>query len=79
MRLLKQPPSPFRLSLYTFGHFCFEYVANYLLIAVIDPHLTSNTQLIQVLIVCIICDYGLRLFTGETADPAQKKPLFCSI
>ncbi|MDD7465418.1 MAG: hypothetical protein PUK59_04175 [Actinomycetaceae bacterium] len=68
MQLIKVPRFPMRLSAYTFGHFYFECMANFFLIAVMGPHLSSQQHMIQTLAIYNFCDYGLQLLIGLFCD-----------
>lgn len=68
MKFLAHPPFPFRLGVYTFGHFFVEFFANYFLIMVIGPYLISSQQMVTMLLVYNACDYGSQLLIGLADD-----------
>ena len=76
---LNFPAFPARLSIYTLGHFYFEFMANYFLVAVIGPHLTSYTQMVHVLVIYNCFDYGCQIFIGLCDDIVHRNHFFAAI
>ena len=78
MNFFRNPSFIPRLSIYTFGHFYFEFVANYFLVAVIGPQLSSNAQMVTVLLIYNTCDYGLQLMIGLIDDIVHRNHYFAA-
>lgn len=72
MKLLASPPFHFRLGAYTFGHFAVEFVANYLLITIIGPHLVEKEQMLTMLLIYNACDYGPQVLIGLANDVLRR-------
>lgn len=68
MDVKRYPGFAVRLTVYAFGHFFFEFAANYFIISLIAPQITSYPQVITVLLLYNICDYGLQVLIGLLDD-----------
>lgn len=72
MDVKRYPGFAVRLTVYTFGHFFFEFAANYFIISLIAPQITSYPQMITVLLLYNICDYGLQVLIGLLDDVVHR-------
>lgn len=78
MDVKRYPGFAVRLSVYTFGHFFFEFAANYFIISLIAPQITSYPQMITVLLLYNICDYGLQVLIGLLDDVVHRNHFFAA-
>lgn len=68
-----------RLSIYTFGHFFFEFAANYFIISLIAPQISTSAQMIEVLLCYNLCDYGTQVLIGVVDDIVHRNHYFASV
>lgn len=78
MDLKPFPSFPLRLSVYTFGHFFFEFTANYFIIALIAPQISSSAQMIEVLLFYNLFDYGFQVLIGLVDDIVHRNHFFAA-